>query len=201
LPAWRRKRVCAAELAGVWRSGYGNGLRSMTSSAKGPGERCGAHRGLELARETAQGGRRRGPSGWDGRHSRRKTMQGPPCFWSPWVDSWRSCEGPTGVRKVRGSPTARNCKSGAGYQWRSSSSIPARAGLGVEGGSLGELPGGEAKLRWGLAGAGAQQGGRPTAEQRCCTAEQTAGGARDSGRLQCGSRAQGGFKGRVTGAN
>jgi hypothetical protein len=149
----------------VRHSGYGNRLRSMTSSAKGPGERCGAHRGLELAGETAQGGRQRGPSGGDRRSSRRKKMQGPPCFWSPWVDSWRSCEGPTGVRKVRGSPTVRNCKSGAGYRQRSSGSIPARAGLGVEGGSLGEFPGGEAKLRWGLAGAGAQQGGRPTAEQ------------------------------------
>jgi hypothetical protein len=43
--------------------------------------------------------------------------------------------------------------------------------------------------------------GRPTTEQRCCTAEQDAGGAGDSGRLQCGGRAQGGFKGRVIGAN
>jgi hypothetical protein len=79
------------------RSGYENELRSMTSSAKGPGEHADAHRGLELAGEIAQGGRRRGPSGRDGRRSRRKTMQGLPCFWSPWVDSWRSCEGPTGL--------------------------------------------------------------------------------------------------------
>jgi hypothetical protein len=32
----------------------------MTSSAKGPGEHAVAHRGLELAGETTQGGRRRG---------------------------------------------------------------------------------------------------------------------------------------------
>jgi hypothetical protein len=32
------------------------------------------------------------------------------------------------------------------------------------------------------------------AEQRCCTAEQAAGGAGDSGRLQCGGRAQGGLR-------
>jgi hypothetical protein len=38
-------------------------------------------------------------------------MQGPPCFWSPWIDSWRSYEGPTGVREVRGSPAARNRKA------------------------------------------------------------------------------------------
>jgi hypothetical protein len=44
----------------------GNGLRSTTSSAKGPGEHAVAHRGLELAGETAQGGRRQGPSGEDG---------------------------------------------------------------------------------------------------------------------------------------
>jgi hypothetical protein len=36
--------------------------------------------------------------------------------------------------------------------------------------------------------------GRPTSEQRCCTAEQDAGGAGDSGRLQCGGRAQGGLR-------
>jgi hypothetical protein len=47
-------------------SSYGNGLRSTTSSAKGPREHAVAHRGLELAGETAQGGRRRGPSGEDG---------------------------------------------------------------------------------------------------------------------------------------
>jgi hypothetical protein len=28
-----------------------------------------------------------------------------------WVDSWRSCEGPTGIREVRGSPVARNRKA------------------------------------------------------------------------------------------
>jgi hypothetical protein len=38
----------------------------MTSSAKGPGRRADAHRGLGLAGEAAQGGRRRGPSGVDG---------------------------------------------------------------------------------------------------------------------------------------
>jgi hypothetical protein len=38
-------------------------------------------------------------------------MQGPPCFWSPWIDSWRSCKGPTGIREVRGSPAARNLKA------------------------------------------------------------------------------------------
>jgi hypothetical protein len=73
-------------------------------------------------------------------------MQASPGFWSPWVDLWRSCEGPTGVREVRGSPAVRNRKGGAGYRRRPSGSIPARAGLGVEGGSLGELPGGTAKL-------------------------------------------------------
>jgi hypothetical protein len=40
-------------------------------------------------------------------------MQASLGFWSPWVNSWRSCEGPTGVREVRGSPAARNRKGGA----------------------------------------------------------------------------------------
>jgi hypothetical protein len=99
-------------------------------------------------------------------------MQVSPGFWSPWVDSWRSCEGPTGVREVRGSPAVRNRKGGAGYRRQPSGSIPARAGLEVEGGSLGELPGGTAKLPRALAGAGMHRSGRPTTEQRCCTAEQ-----------------------------
>jgi hypothetical protein len=70
--------------------------------------------------------------------------------------------GPTRVRELRGSPAARNRKSGAGYRQQSSGSIPARAGLGVEGGSLGELPGGTAKLLRALAGAGMHRSGRPT---------------------------------------
>jgi hypothetical protein len=116
-----------------------------------------------------------------GRASRGGLMQASPGFWSPWVDSWRPCKGPTGVREVRGSPAARNRKGGAGYRRRSSGSIPARAGLGVEGGSLAELLGGMAKLLRALARAGMHRSGRPTTEQRCCTAEQVGGGARALG--------------------
>jgi hypothetical protein len=107
-------------------------------------------------------------------------MQASPGFWSPWVDSWRSCEGPTGVREVWGSPAARNRKGRAGHRRRSSGSIPAQAGLRVEGGSLEELPSGTAKLLQALAEAGMHRSGRPTTEQRCCTAEQAGGGARAS---------------------
>jgi hypothetical protein len=28
-------------------------------------------------------------------------MQGPLCFWSPWIDSWGSCEDPTGLGRSR----------------------------------------------------------------------------------------------------
>jgi hypothetical protein len=55
-----------------------------------------------------------------------------------------------------------------------------QARLGVEGGSLGELPGRTAKLLQALAGAGMHRSGRPTTEQRCCMAEQAGGGARAS---------------------
>jgi hypothetical protein len=51
-----------------------------------------------------------------------------------------------GVREVRGSPAASNRKGGAGYRRRSSGSIPARAGLEVESGSLGEHPDGTANV-------------------------------------------------------
>jgi hypothetical protein len=47
-------------------------------------------------------------------------MRASPGFRSPGIDSWRSCEGSTGVREVRGSLAARNRKSGAGYRRQSS---------------------------------------------------------------------------------
>jgi hypothetical protein len=57
-------------------------------------------------------------------------MQGPPCFWSPWIDSWRSCEDPTGVREVRGSPAAINFgRDRAHRQWRSARASWAWLGL------------------------------------------------------------------------
>jgi hypothetical protein len=58
--------------------------------------------------------------GEDGRRLRRKTMQGPPCFGSPWIDLRRSCEDPMGVREVRRSPAAINFgRDRAHRQWRS----------------------------------------------------------------------------------
>jgi hypothetical protein len=64
-------------------------------------------------------------------------------------------------------------------------------GRGREG-SLGELPGGEAKLRWGLAGAGAQQGGRSTVKQESLRGRASSGGARVRGGCsRVGVRAQG----------
>jgi hypothetical protein len=47
-----------------------------------------------------------------------------------------------------------------------SGAIPAVARAGVVGEGFGELPGVEAKLMWGLAGAGVRRSGRSTAEQR-----------------------------------
>jgi hypothetical protein len=52
-----------------------NGLRSTTSSAKGIGEGAGAHRGLRLAGEAAQGGRRHGPGGGSTRSSVTGSMR------------------------------------------------------------------------------------------------------------------------------
>jgi hypothetical protein len=53
-------------------------------------------------------------------------------------------------------------------------------GLRVEGERLEELLGGAAKLLRASAGAGMHRSGRPTTEQRRCTAEQAGGGARAS---------------------
>jgi hypothetical protein len=54
------------------------------------------------------------------RCSRGGLMRASPGFWSPGIDLWRSYEGSTGVREVRGSPAVRNRKGGAGYRRRSS---------------------------------------------------------------------------------
>jgi hypothetical protein len=38
--------------------------------------------------------------------------------WSPWINAWRSCEGATGVRGVRGLPAVRNLEGGASHRRR-----------------------------------------------------------------------------------
>jgi hypothetical protein len=55
-------------------SGCENGLLSTTSSAKGPGERRAAHRGLSSGVAAAQGGRRRWRAAEMGRRSRKKLL-------------------------------------------------------------------------------------------------------------------------------
>jgi hypothetical protein len=52
---------------------------------------------------------------------------------------------------------ARDRGGGANYQRRSSGAISTIAGVEVEGGGLGKLPGIEEKLQWGLAGAGVRR--------------------------------------------
>jgi hypothetical protein len=53
-----------------------SGLRSTTSSTKGPGERADAHRGLGAADKAVQGGRRRWRAAEMGRRSWRGSRQG-----------------------------------------------------------------------------------------------------------------------------
>jgi hypothetical protein len=65
--------AAAVERRRAW-SGRKDGLRSTTSSAKSAGEGAGAHRGLGLAGETAQSGRRRGSSGGNGSESGKKLL-------------------------------------------------------------------------------------------------------------------------------
>jgi hypothetical protein len=140
-------------------------LRSTTSNAKGAGEGAGAHRGLGLAGEAAQGGRRRGPSGGDGSESGKKLLQRS----SRLLDS-------TGrlvvlLRWRYWGQEGRGTTGGEGSRWRSkipaatSGAIPAVARAGVAGEGLGKLPGTEAELLRALAGSRAQQGGRSTVGQ------------------------------------
>jgi hypothetical protein len=62
-------------------------------------------------------------------------MQGPPCFWSPWIDSWRSCEDPMGFREVRGSPAGINFGRDRAHRqwmsWRNSTMRASWAWLGL----------------------------------------------------------------------
>jgi hypothetical protein len=47
-------------------------------------------------------------------------MKGPPCFWSPWIDSGWCCEGNMGVREYGNTLAAINFGSGRAHrQWRS----------------------------------------------------------------------------------
>jgi hypothetical protein len=106
------------------------------------------HRGVEGGFRAAGTGRGRG----------RSCCRGPPGSWTPRVDSWCSCGGAIGVKRVgshrrRGIEVAEKitggnvrCNSGA-------------TRVGVASGKLGKLPGGEAKLMRALAGSGVQQSG------------------------------------------
>jgi hypothetical protein len=101
-------------------SGRRGRFGSMTSSTIRPGERGGAHRGLEAGLDAA------GVILDDGQAAEAVGVRGEgycrgsPGSWSLRIDAWRSCEGSTGVREVRGSPVVKNCEGGAEYRRRSS---------------------------------------------------------------------------------
>jgi hypothetical protein len=61
-------------------------------------------------------------------------MQGPPCFWSPWIDSGWCCQGNTGVREYGNTLAAINFGSGGAHrQWRSWRNSTARASWAWQG--------------------------------------------------------------------
>jgi hypothetical protein len=138
----------------------------MGSSATRPGERCGAHRGLERTGEAAQDGRRRGPSGGDGRRSRRKLLHGLSGLLGSTgqrVGLLRRCYGGQGGLGITGGEESRGRSVSLAA---ASGSIPARPGLGVEGRSFRKLPGGEAELLRGLWWPGAWRSGLTTVRPR-----------------------------------
>jgi hypothetical protein len=110
--------------------------------------------------ETAQDGRRRGPSGGDGSGSGKKLLQGS----SGLLDS--TVRLGEDLRRCYGGQEGRGTTGGKGSRWQSkllaatSGEIPAVARAGVAGEGLGELPSTEAELLRALAGSGAQQCGR-----------------------------------------
>jgi hypothetical protein len=115
------------------RSGCRGGFGSTTSSARQPGERGGAHRGLEVGLDAAEvivdDGQAAETVGVRG----KGCCRGSPGSWSLRIDAWRSYEGSTGVREVRESPAAKNFEGGAGYRRRSSAQFRHGQGSGSRG--------------------------------------------------------------------
>jgi hypothetical protein len=106
------------------RSGRRGGFGSTTSSVRRPGERGGAHRGLEVGLDTTACDRRQRQAAEAVGVRGEGCCRGSPGSWSLRIDAWRSCEGSTGVREVRVPPAAKNCGGGVGYRWRSSARFP-----------------------------------------------------------------------------
>jgi hypothetical protein len=115
------------------RSSRRGGFESTTSSGRQPGERGGAHRGLEAGLDAAEvivdDGQAEETVGVRG----KGCCRGSPGSWSPRINVWRSCEGSTGVREVRQSPAAKNFEGGAGYQRRSTARFRHGQGSGSRG--------------------------------------------------------------------
>jgi hypothetical protein len=121
--------AAAAEHWRAWSDRKG-GLRPTGPSATGRAGPRGAHRGLRSTGEVAQGGRRQGPSGGDGRRSWGRSMQGISGLLIPTgrlVVLLRRCHR---VKRVGKLPAARNRGRGATHRWRSSGGILALHGSG-----------------------------------------------------------------------
>ena len=147
--------------AGERRCGRRGGLQPTSSSAKGPGKRAGAHRGLVVAGVAVQGGRRRGPAAALGKARGRGRRKASPGFWTSRLDSWKCCDGAVGVRMTGAAPAASKFTGGATHRRRRPGGIPVRAGSEVGDGGLDVNPGPEAELLRCLAGPGGGEAGTP----------------------------------------
>jgi hypothetical protein len=154
-------RVVQWRNAGERRCDRGDGLQPTSSSAKGPGKRAGAHRGLVVAGVAAQGGRRRGPAVALGEARGRGRRKASPGFWTSRLDSWMCYDGAMGVRMTGAAPAASKFTGGATHRQRRQGGIPARAGSEVGDGGLSVDPGPEVELLRCLAGTGGGEAATP----------------------------------------
>ena len=106
-------------LAGASRPGFSRGYRPRNLTPKGPGVVAGAHRGLLVAGDVAQKGRRRGSAAESVRWPWTGWCGAPPGSWAARIDDWWRCEANQGVSVARVRPAARN---------RERKSSPAAAG-------------------------------------------------------------------------
>jgi hypothetical protein len=100
------------------RRDFGCGLRFMIASVRGRGGRADAHRGLELAGETAQDGRRRGPSGGDGGARGECCCRGVRGPLDVRIGRGTPCRGNQGVKTDQDATTTRNSDGGAAHRQR-----------------------------------------------------------------------------------
>ena len=95
-------------LAGAGRFGVSRGYNYQNLAPKGSGGVSGAHRGLLVAGDVAQKGRRRGSAAESVRWPWTGWCGAPPGSWATRIDDWWHCEASQGVSVARNQAGGKN---------------------------------------------------------------------------------------------